>query len=190
MDTQPKAGEPSRELKWTVALSLLVILLGASAFLAIGGPAGLAKHPGIFGTQANLFSDLNLIAQIILLVGLSLGAVLARRGNIAAHQYNQTAWVLFNIVLTIFIMAVAFFEYIAPGLPGNFGKAYVLASTIHTALGSLTILCGVYLLLRMNRRLPKSLRISWWRGLMRLTLGLYWIVGLFGLAVYYFWYVR
>jgi uncharacterized membrane protein YozB (DUF420 family) len=110
---------------------------------------------------------MNLVAQFVLLAGLSVGAVLARRGNIAAHQYNQTAWVLFNVVLTIFIMAVAFFEYIAPGLPRNLSQAYVVASTIHTALGSLTILCGIYLLLRMNRRLPKSLRISWWKGLMR-----------------------
>lgn len=181
---------PNRNVKIAIAAVLTLALITSSVLLALGGPTKVAQRPGFFGTRANLFSDINLVAQLVLLAGLSVGAVLARRGNIAAHQYNQTAWVLFNIVLTIFIMAVAFFEYIAPGLPGNLGKAYVLASTIHTALGSLTILCGIYLLLRMNRRLPKSLRISWWKGLMRLTLALYWIVGLFGLAVYYFWYVR
>jgi len=36
----------------------------------------------------------------------------ARQGNIPAHQYNQTAWVLFNIVLTIFIMVVAFSRHL------------------------------------------------------------------------------
>ena len=181
---------PNRNVKIAIAAVLTLALIASSVLLALGGPTGVAARPGFFGTRANLFSDINLVAQLVLLAGLSVGAVLARRGNIAAHQYNQTAWVLFNIVLTIFIMAVAFFEYIAPGLPGNFGQAYVVASTIHAALGSLTILCGIYLLLRMNRRLPRSLRISWWKGLMRLTFALYWIVGLIGLAVYYFWYVR
>ena len=190
MSARHEAAGPSRKVKITIAVVLTLALIASSVLLALGGPTRVAERPGFFGTRANLFSDINLVAQLVLLAGLSMGAILARRGNIAAHQYNQTAWVLFNVVLTIFIMGVAFFEYIAPGLPGNFSKAYVVASTIHTVLGSLTILCGIYLLLRMNRRLPKSLRISWWRGLMRLTLALYWIVGLFGLAVYYFWYVR
>ena len=185
MNTRLKVGEPSRKLKWTLALSLLVILIGASAFLAVGGPAGLAKRPGILGTQANLFSDLNLIAQIILLVGLSLGAVLARRGNITAHQYNQTAWVLFNIVLTIFIMSAAYSANVLPGLPGNLNQAFALVSTIHAVLGLLAICCGVYLLLRMNKLIPKN-----WKRLMRLTLALYILVGVFGLGVYYFWYLR
>ena len=190
MSTKHEAASPSHNIKRTLAVVLTLGLIGSSVLLALGGPTGVAARPGFLGTRANLFSDMNLVAQFVLLAGLSVGAVLARRGNIAAHQYNQTAWVLFNVVLTIFIMAVAFFEYIAPGLPGNFGQAYVVASTIHAALGSLTILCGIYLLLRMNRRLPRSLRISWWKGLMRLTFVLYWIVGLIGLAVYYFWYVR
>ncbi|HEY4723146.1 MAG TPA: hypothetical protein VII92_14930 [Anaerolineae bacterium] len=190
MTAQPKAGEPSRKLKWTVALSLLVILIGSSVFLALGGPTDLAKRPGIFGTKANLFSDLNLIAQIVLLAGLSLGAIFARRGNITAHQYNQTAWVLFNIVLTIFIMSVAYFQYVMPGLPGNLNQAFGLVSTIHAVLGLLAICCGVYLILRMNKLMPEKWRIKGWKGLMRLTLALYLLVGVLGLGIYYFWYMR
>jgi uncharacterized membrane protein YozB (DUF420 family) len=159
-------------------------------FLALGGPTGLAARPGIFGTRANLFSDLNLIAQIVLLAGLFTGAVFARRGHITTHQYNQTGWVLFNIVLTIFIMVVAYSEYVAPGLPGELSQARGIVSTIHAVLGLLAIFCGVYLVLRMNQIIPKRWRIKWWKNLMRFTLGLYILVGLFGLGVYYVWYIR
>ncbi len=190
MTTKPIPNEPSRKLKLAVTLGLLIILIGTSVFLALGGPSGLATRPGIFGTKANLFSDLNLIAQIVLLLGLSIGAILAHRGHIAAHQYNQTGWVLFNIVLAIFIMMPAYYKNVVPGLPGNLSQAFDLVSTIHAALGLLAIGCGVYLVLRMNGLIPKKWRIKWWKNLMRLTLALYLLVGLLGLGIYYVWYMR
>jgi uncharacterized membrane protein YozB (DUF420 family) len=177
-------------LKSSVALFLAVATLGSSVFLALGGPTGIAARPGLFGTKANLFTDINLIAQIVLLLGLGVGVIFARQGNIAMHQYNQTGWVLFNIILTIFIMIVAYVEYVVPGLPGNLRQAYGIVSTIHAALGLLAIFCGVYLILRMNQWIPKKWRIKWWKNLMRLTLALYWLVGVFGLATYYVWYMR
>jgi uncharacterized membrane protein YozB (DUF420 family) len=185
-----EADEHKRILKRNVTIFLVVMLLVSSICLALGGPTGVAARPGIFGTKANLFSDLNLIAQIILLLGLSLGAVFARRGNITAHQYNQTGWVLFNIVLTIFIMVVAYYEYVIPGMPANLSRAYGIVSTIHAAIGLLAIFCGVYLLLRMNQKIPKKWRVKWWKKLMQLTLALYWLVGIFGFGIYYFWYMR
>jgi len=190
MTPQPPSSTPSRQVKLTVAIFLAIFLIGASIFLALGGPTQIAALPGIFGTRANLFSDLNLIAQIVLLLGLCVGMVFAWRGNIPAHQYNQTAWVLFNIVLTIFIMAVAYAEYVLPGLPGALSQARGFVATIHAALGLLAIFCGVYLILRMNQIIPKRWRVKWWKNLMRLTLGLYLLVGLLGLGIYYFWYIR
>ena len=154
------------------------------------GQPVIAARPGIFGTKANLFSDLNLIAQIILLIGLTLGMVLARRGHITAHQYNQTGWVLFNIVLTIFIMVVAYYENVIPGLPGVLSQAFGIVSTIHAALGLLAISCGIYLILRMNQRIPKKWRIKGWKRMMRLTLVLYLLVGVLGLGIYYVWFIR
>lgn len=190
MNVKPKADDPSRQLKQILKLFLVIVLIGTSIFLALGGPTGIAARPGIFGTKANLFSDLNLIAQVVLLLGLCLGFVFAHRGNITAHQYNQTGWVLFNIVLTIFIMIVAYVENVVPGLPGNLGAAFGIVSTIHAILGLLAIGCGVYLILRMNQLIPKKWRVKWWKRLMRLTLILYLLVGVFGLGIYYFWYMR
>ena len=192
MKKSMKTHSQNSQQKWirrNASLLILVAVIGLSVFLALGGPTGIAARPGIFGTKANLFSDLNLIAQIILLIGLNAGAYLARRGNITAHQYNQTTWVLFNIVLTIFIMIVAYYEYVIPGLPVNLNRAFGLISTIHAILGLFAIFCGVYLILLMNRRLPKKWRIKWWKRLMQITLALYVLVGLIGIGVYYAWYV-
>lgn len=131
---------------------------------------------------AGPFADINLLAELLLLFGLTVGYGLARANKIT-HQYNQTVWVLLNIVLVMFIMIVSFSRSVVRGIPGELLKAYYFSSFFHSVLGTLTILCGIYILLRMNNLLPKALRISWWKNLMRITLGLYWLVGLFGLVL-------
>jgi plastocyanin/uncharacterized membrane protein YozB (DUF420 family) len=202
MTTAPQPGAPSRTLKIAVAVVVGVALIGASVFIIVQRNAtSLGGGQGFLGTRAGLFADLNLIAEIILLLGLTTGFVFARVGAaqadkakretwVSAHQYNQTSWVLFNLILVIFIMALVFERQVVPGLPDNLRGAYGAASTLHAVLGLITILCGLYLLLRMNRLLPKPLRVSWWKNLMRFTLAMYWVVGLFGLGTYYVWYIR
>ncbi|MBI3243003.1 MAG: cupredoxin domain-containing protein [Chloroflexi bacterium] len=184
-----KSESPSGSTKTIVAAVIGVLLIGASIFFvaAINNKAG--GSPGFFGTRASLFADINLVAEIILLLGLVVGYGFARQGNIPAHQYNQTGWVLFNIILVIFIMGGAFGRQVIPGIPARLMQAFTLVSAIHGVLGLITILCGIYILLRMNKLLPAALRISWWKNLMRITLGLYWLVGLFGFGTYYVWYV-
>ena len=189
MTVRSLSGEPDRKLKRTLILMLVISLIATSIFLALGGPTGLALRPGIFGTRANLWSDINLIAQFVLLLGLGAGYFLARSGNITAHQYNQTTWVFFNLVLTIFIMIVAYYENVVPGLPANLRETYGIVSTIHGLLGLTAIACGLYLVFRMNRWIPERWRIKGWKRLMRITLALYWLVGLFGLALYYVWFI-
>jgi len=183
---------PPPSVKIAVAVMVGLMLIGLSLFLILGRSAtpSLATQKGFLGTRGTLFADINLIAEIILLVGLMVGYGLARGGNIPAHQYNQTAWVLFNIVLVMFIMTVSYGRQVAPGVPAKLLQAYYGVSALHSVLGSLTVLCGVYILLRMNRLLPKSLRIAWWKNLMRMTLGLYWAIGLLGVGTYYVWYIQ
>jgi len=172
-----------------VAAAVGVLLIGASIFFAIAIANKVGGSPGFFGTRASLFADINLVAEIILLLGLTVGYGFARQGNIPAHQYNQTTWVLFNIILVVFIMGGAFGRQVIPGIPAKLLQTYTWVSFIHGLLGLITILCGIYILLRMNQLLPPALRIKWWKNLMRITLGLYWLVGLFGFGTYYVWYV-
>ena len=189
MDAKPRAGEPSRGLKLIVALSLALFLVGSSVLLVLGISSGAAARPGFLGTHAGLFSDLNLIAEVVLVLGLGVGFFLARRGKIAAHQYNQTGWALFNIVLTVFIMVMSYAKYVLPSFRENVAHPFGLVSTIHATLGLLAIICAVYLILHMNQLIPRTWRVSWWKQMMRGTLALYWMVGMLGLGVYYFWYV-
>ena len=190
MNLPTQTVEPKHSMRRTAAWIIALLLIAVAIFLASGGVTHNAERPGIFGTRANLFTDLNLIAQLLLLAGLCAGALLARKGNIPAHQYLQTGLVLFNIILTFFIMLVAYAEYVIPGMPAELSQAHGIVSTIHSILGLAAILCGVYLVLRMNRLLPKSLRIKAWKTLMRITLGLYLLVGLIGVGVYYVWFMR
>jgi plastocyanin len=202
MTHAPAPGTPSRNVKIAVAILVGLLVVGTAIFILVRRSAvSLSGGEGFLGTRAGLFADLNLIAEIVLLVGLFVGFVLVRTGNapanrqnreawIAAHQYNQTTWVLFNLVLTLFIMAMVFFGQVAPEMPDNLRDAYGLVSTLHAVLGMVTVVCGVYILLRMNKLLPKALRVAWWKNLMRGTLALYWVVGLFGLGTYYVWYIQ
>ena len=187
----PSGSGPAAPVKIAVAVVAGLVLLCVALTLILIGPAkGFASGTGLFGTRASLFADLNLLAEIVLLLGLTVGYGLAKGNKIAAHQYNQTVWVLLNIVLVMFIMIISFSRQVVRGIPAELLKAYYFTSFLHSLLGGITILCGIYILLRMNKLLPPALRISWWKNLMRITLGLYWLVGLFGLGTYYVWYVQ
>lgn len=189
MSTQEKSKGPNLAVKAVAAAIIGLALLCTSAGLIVLFISKSSGQPGFLGTRGTLFADLNLVAEIILLFGLTAGFAFAKLGNIPLHQYNQTAWTLFNIVLTLFIMAVSFAQNVVPVLPADLVRLHGLVSTIHALLGLLTISCAIYIILRMNRLLPKMLRISWWKWLMRITLGLYWLVGLFGIGTYVVWYV-
>ena len=190
MKTSPLTTGSTRQTRVAISFAIGLILVTTAIFLATGGMTHIAERPGFFHTKANFFTDLNILAQVILLLGLVVGAFFARRGHITTHQTIQTGLVLFNIVLTIFIMVVAYYEYVLPGVPAELRSAHGIVSTIHAALGLLAVLCGIYLILRMNQIIPKRWRVKWWKNLMRFTLGLYLLVGLFGLGIYYVWYVR
>jgi hypothetical protein len=63
------------------------------------------------------------------------------------------------------------------------------ATWLHAAVGTLTALAGLWIVLQMNDVLPPSLHVAWWKNLMRATLAGYWLTALLGFATYYFWYI-
>jgi hypothetical protein len=190
MDIPRKAILDVRNLKWIYSAVLFLLMAALAAILLSGNWSGLFVRSGFLGTRALIYADINLTAQFLLLVGLSLGVLFARTGHIAAHQYTQTSMVLLNLVLAFSIMIQSFFRSVVPGMPGNLTTLTGFVSTIHAGIGSLAILCGVYLLLRMNKILPRRWRLSGWKPMMRLTFALYWIAGILGFLLYYVWYIR
>jgi len=116
------------------------------------------------------------------------GYWLAKRGNIAAHRYNQTVWVLLNTILIALIMARSLGNA-AVSSAADLAKPHVWVPWLHAAIGVATAASGLWLVLQMNGLLPKPLHVHGWKTLMRVTLAGYWIVALAGLAIYYLWFM-
>jgi hypothetical protein len=170
------------------AIIAAVILVGGT----LAGIMWITAHklegtPGFFG-PAPLIADINLSLEILLVAGLSFGFFLARSGNIAAHQYNQTTWVLLNVVLVAFIMAGSM-QDVKPAKLADFAEARIAITWLHALAGTCTVASGIWIVLQMNNILPKSWHVKWWKNLMRATLAGYWMVALGGFLTYYFWYV-
>lgn len=164
-----------------------ILLAGtAAAILAIrAADMGATRVLGPGG----LIADLNLALEILLVAGLTFGYWLAKRGNIAAHRYNATVWVLLNTVLVALIMAGGM-ENVALESVDDLARTHAWVTWLHAALGGATAVSGLWLVLQMNHLLPKPLHVRGWKRLMQATLAGYWIVALLGLAIYYLWYVR
>ena len=110
----------------TVAIGFFLLLMVILSVVLLG-PAG--KGHGLFGTRASLVADFNLIAEIILLLGLLVGFGFALSKHVSAHQYNQTLWVFFNILLVIFIMLGSYFTQVVTGLPASLIKLHGIVAT-------------------------------------------------------------
>lgn len=177
----------SRTLK-VVAVLVALALIGATLYaLWLINTRELAGSAGFFG-PGPLIADFNLALQVLLLAGLTFGFFLARRGNITAHQYNQTTWVLLNLVLVVFIMFGSM-QDAKPESLADFSQARIGVAWLHALIGVLTVAGGLWLVLQMNDIVPKRWHIGWWKTLMRLTLGGYWAVALLGFVIYYVWYI-
>jgi hypothetical protein len=169
--------------KTAIGFGLVLAVLTAVAALGVfssGGKPGFVA-PGLSN------ADFNLALEIVLVLGLTFGALLARRGNIEAHRLNQTTWVLVNVALVLFIMLPSMQNAKVTSLE-QLKDTQTAIAWIHATVGVLTIAGGVWLVLQMNNVLPARWHVTRWKLLMRLTLAGYWIVALLGVTTYYFWY--
>jgi hypothetical protein len=169
-------------------ITAAVMIAGSLAWIAGIWLSGLEDSRGFFGAGP-LIADANLILEVFLVAGITYGFLLARRGDIEAHQINQTTWVLLNIGLIALVMAGSMQDV-------KIAKAAALAdwriavTWLHAALGTLTALTGLWIVLQMNNVLPRGLHVAAWKNLMRAGFAGYWLTGLLGFLTYYFWYIK
>ena len=131
-----------------------------------------------------------LLLEIVMGVGLLIGAVLARTQRFRLHAWCQSVIVLLNLVVIVLVMVPSFHEQVIPKIPVKLGKAYYALATAHAALGSVAEIGGLYILLSAGTKiLPQKLRITEYKLWMRTVLALWWLVLLLGLATYTRWYV-
>jgi hypothetical protein len=163
----------------------LGLALAALTALTVLGYFSADQKPG-FITPNLLSADFNLALEILLVLGLTVGAFLARRGSIEAHRVNQTIWVLVNGALVLFLMLQSMSE-VKVTKPADLADVRIAVTWVHAIVGTLAFIAGIWLVLQMNNILPVRWRITWWKKLMWLTLAGYWIVAILGIVTYYYW---
>jgi len=135
-----------------------------------------------------LSSDINLAAQILILAGLWVGFYFARRKEIPRHQAIQTTMVGVNLFFILFVMVTSFYNYIIAG--GTRTGTVANLMIVHGVLGLLAELTGIYLILRMSTQvLPRGLRVRNFKAVMRALLGLWTVLVVLGLGIYYYRYL-
>ena len=140
--------------------------------------------------MAPLYANVILLLEIVMGVGLLIGALLARRRRFRAHAWCQSAIVLANLAVIALVMAPSFRAHVSPRIPRKLGRPYYALATAHAALGTITEIAGLYILLAAGTSvLPERLRITKYKPWMRAVLVLWWIVLLSGVATYARWYV-
>ena len=166
-----------------------VVAAAATAALVIGlRSARKADVPGFFG-PGTMLADVNVAFEVLLVIGLTFGMGLARRGRIEAHRTNQTIWVSVNAALVVLIMigSIRTFKLAHWADLANAGNLIIV---VHAVVGTLTFAAGLWLLLQMNDILPERMHLRGWKTMMRWTLIGYWTVALLGIATYRAWYAE
>ena len=140
--------------------------------------------------MAPLYANVILLLEIVMGVGLLIGALLARRRRFRAHAWCQSTIVLVNLAVIALVMAPSFRAHVIPRIPRKLGRPYYALATAHAALGTITEIAGLYILLAAGTSvLPERLRITKYNLWMRTLLVLWWVVLLSGVATYSRWYL-
>ncbi len=171
------------------ALFCGVVAAVATAALIIGlRTAGKADVHGFLG-PGTMLADVNVALEVLLVIGLTFGMGLARKGRIEAHRTNQTIWVAVNAALVALIMigSIRTFKLAHWSDLANAGNQIIV---VHAMIGTLTFAAGLWLVLQMNDILPERMHLRGWKTMMRWTLGGYWAVAVLGIATYRAWYVE
>jgi len=141
-------------------------------------------------TAAPRGANVVLVLEMAMGTGLLLGAWLARKRRFRQHAWCQSTIVLLNLVVVAVMMIPSFRVHVSPKIPLKLGKAYYTLATAHAALGTITEIAGLYILLAAGTSfLPEKFRITNYKLWMRAVLILWWVVLLLGFATYARWYL-
>src|SRR6516162_3400837 len=97
--------------------------------------------------MAPQYANLILILEIGSGVALLVGAFLARRRRFRQHAWCQSMIVLLNLIVMVLVMIPSFRARVIPKIPLKLGKSYYALAPAHAALGTITEIAGLYILL-------------------------------------------
>jgi uncharacterized membrane protein YozB (DUF420 family) len=81
-------------------------------------------------------------------------------------------------------MVTSYILHILPGIPAKLGEGDYLVTSVHGMVGAIALLLGVFVTLRGNELVPKSLRFNNYKLFMRWAYALYMLATLGGVIVY------
>jgi uncharacterized membrane protein YozB (DUF420 family) len=149
----------------------------------------LRTAAGFLGTGASRASDLSLLAYIFLIVpSMLLGFRYARRQIFAVHQLVMTGIVLVNWILIAYLMAVSYSGAVAPKIPAGLSQPVYLLPSVHLVIGLTAQIIGTILVAQMWLGPLMPFRLEPIKHWMRLTLALWLITAVLGVATYVTWY--
>jgi uncharacterized membrane protein YozB (DUF420 family) len=144
----------------------------------------LYDTPGFLGTRAHFLSDLTLII-ILTSAGLfTFGVWLVLHKRYELHRWVQSFSVVINSSVVILVMIGSFWAYVLPAIPDKFREPSVWITIIHTIIGSIAVILGVFVVLRANNLVTQSLRFKNYKRMMRISYGFYMASTLIGVIVY------
>jgi hypothetical protein len=150
----------------------------------------LLHQPGFLGTSANWAADVTLLASLLVVILLTIGVVLAVRGQYRAHRWFQTSAASINAILVLWLMVLPFRDFVAPASnPAGLPLSAIATTRIHAAVGTTALIFGLFVTLRANGLMPKFLRFNNYKAYMRVAYALYMLASLIGLFVYITWFV-
>jgi uncharacterized membrane protein YozB (DUF420 family) len=145
--------------------------------------------PGFFGTNANFFADVTLVAMLVTATLFSIGFYLARKDNIGAHKWVQTLGAVINLILVLWMMILPYRDFIIQDQGGPRERFFYSVTTLHAFIGLSATIFGIYVVLRGHKLMPKFLRFHNYKPFMRVAYSLYIAATLLGVAVYLTWFV-
>lgn len=150
----------------------------------------LLHQPGFLGTSANWAADMTLLVSALVALLLTIGVILAVRGQYRAHRWFQTSAVVLNAILVLWLMVLPFRDFVAPtSNPAGLPLSAIATTRIHAAVGFTALIFGLFVTLRGNGLMPKALRFNNYKAFMRVAYALYMLATLIGLFVYITWFV-
>ncbi len=145
--------------------------------------------PGFLGTRATFGPDLALVLILFSSTLFTIGWRLAVHKHYDIHRWVQTSAATINALAVLAIMVGSFWGFVLPTLSTKISQPLTLITTIHAAIGAVTFLLGVFVVLRANKLVPKALRFKNYKLFMRTAYSLYMLTTFIGIAVYLVTYV-
>jgi uncharacterized membrane protein YozB (DUF420 family) len=144
----------------------------------------ILNGPGFLGTFATFHSDAALVLILLSSLLLTVGWQLRVHKHPKAHCPLQAVAVILNTAVVAEVMIRSYIANILPGLPGKLFSGINGIAILHGIIGVLSVLLGMFVVLRAYHQVPQALRFHNFKLFMRASYLLFVTSAVLGVYVY------